>query len=49
MDISIVDHFIVNESGKIISGRAFWDEASISQPHDINSIDINVEDFKDRG
>ena len=49
MDISIVDHFIVNESGKIISGRAFWDETSISQPHDINSIDINVEDFKDRG
>ena len=49
MDISIVDHFIVNEKGKIISGRAFWDESSITQPSDINSIDINVDDFKNRG
>ena len=29
MDIAIVDHFIVNEEGKIVSGRAFWDESSI--------------------
>ena len=49
MDISIVDHFTVNEKGKIISGRAFWDESSITQPSDINSIDINVDDFKNRG
>ena len=49
MDISIVDHFVVNESGKIASGRAFWDESSISQPQDVNTIEINVEDFKDRG
>ena len=28
---------------------AFWDESSISQPSDVNSIDINVDDFKDRG
>ena len=48
MDISIVDHFIVNEKGKIISGRAFWDDSSITQPSDINSIDINVDDFKNR-
>jgi steroid delta-isomerase len=49
MDISIVDHFVVNEAGKIISGRAFWDESSISQPSNVGSIDINVDDFKDRG
>ena len=49
MDISIVDHFIINERGKIISGRAFWDESTITQPKDVNSIDINVDDFKDRG
>ena len=49
MDISIVDHFIINERGQIISGRAFWDEATITQPKDVNSIDINVDDFKDRG
>ena len=49
MDISIVDHFIINERGKIISGRAFWDETTITQPKDVNSIDINVDDFKDRG
>ena len=49
MDIAIVDHFIVNEEGKIVSGRAFWDESSISQPSDVSSIDINVDDFKDRG
>ena len=30
MDISIVDHFVINDSGKIISGRAFWDQNSIS-------------------
>lgn len=49
MDISIVDHFVVNEAGKIISGRAFWDESSITQPSNVGSIDINVDDFKDRG
>ena len=49
MDIAIVDHFIVNAEGKIESGRAFWDESSISQPSDVSSIDINVDDFKDRG
>ena len=48
MDISIVDHFIVNENGKIVSGRAFWDESSINQPSNINSIDINVDEFTDR-
>ena len=45
MDISIVDHFIINERGKIISGRAFWDESTITQPKDVNSIDINVNDL----
>ena len=49
MDISIVDHFVVDERGKITSGRAFWDESSISQPKNVNTIEINVEDFKDRG
>lgn len=48
MDIAIVDHFIVNDDGKIISGRAFWDENSITQPEDINAIDINIDDFKER-
>ena len=49
MDIAIVDHFVVNDEGKIISGRAFWDESSISQPSDVGSIDINVDDFTERG
>ena len=48
MNISIVDHFVANDAGKIISGRAFWDEHSISQPDNIDSIDINVDDFTDR-
>ena len=49
MNISIVDHFIVNEQGELTSGRAFWDENSITQPDNINSIEINVDEFKDRG
>ena len=49
MDISIVDHFVVDGRGKITSGRAFWDESSISQPKNVNTIEINVDDFKDRG
>ena len=49
MNISIVDHFVINEAGKIISGRAFWDESSIAQPIKVKSMDINVDDFKDRG
>jgi hypothetical protein len=48
MNISIVDHFVVNDAGKIISGRAFWDENSITQPHNIDSIDINLDNFKNR-
>ena len=43
MNISIVDHFVINEAGKIISGRAFWDESSIAQPSKVKSMDINVE------
>ena len=49
MNISIVDHFVINEAGKIISGRAFWDESSIAQPSKVKSMDINVDDLKDRG
>ena len=49
MNISIVDHFVINEVGKIISGRAFWDESSIAQPSKVKSMDINVDDLKDRG
>ena len=49
MNISIVDHFVINEEGKIISGRAFWDESSIAQPSKVKSMDINVDDLKDRG
>jgi len=49
MNISIVDHFVINEEGKIISGRAFWDESSIAQPSIVKSMDINVDDLKDRG
>ena len=45
----IVDHFVINKEGKITSGRAFWDESSISNPSDLNSFDINVDEFKDRG
>ena len=49
MDISIVDHFVINKEGKITSGRAFWDESSISNPSDLNSFDVNVDEFKNRG
>ena len=49
MDISIVDHFVINKEGKITSGRGFWDESSISTPSHLNSLDINVDEFKDRG
>jgi len=49
MNISIIDHFIINDAGKIITGRAFWNETSISQPTDIKSMDVFIDDFKDRG
>ena len=49
MDIQIVDHFVVNKEGKILSGRAFWDESTMTIPDDLESFDININDFKDRG
>ena len=49
MNIAIVDHFIINDAGKIVTGRAFWNEDTISQPTDIKSMDIFIDDFKDRG
>ena len=49
MDISIVDHFIVNDEGKIVSGRAFWDDGSITSPDNLESLIVNIDDFKDRG
>ncbi|MDA7796696.1 nuclear transport factor 2 family protein [Gammaproteobacteria bacterium] len=48
MNIAIVDHFVINETGKIISGRAFWDENSISQLADAQPSDINLDDFMNR-
>ena len=38
-------HFVVKD----YQWWAFWDNHLFLEPHDINSIDINVEDFKDRG
>jgi steroid delta-isomerase len=31
MAIDIIDHFVVNDEGLIVSMRAFWSEANISQ------------------
>ena len=49
IDISIVDHFVIDNDGKIIQGRAFWDDGSMSQPDNIDSFEVNIDDFKDRG
>ena len=49
MDIAIVDHFVINNEGKILSGRAIWDEACISQPNTSTTLEINLDEFKKRG
>tara|TARA_Y100000590_G_scaffold467487_1_gene646541 strand:+ start:54 stop:488 length:435 start_codon:yes stop_codon:yes gene_type:complete len=49
MDIQVVDHFIVNDNGKILSGRAFWDESNMTIPDNLESFDVNLDEFKDRG
>ena len=48
MSIAIVDHFVINEKGKIISGRAFWADSSISPLADTQPSEINLDDFKNR-
>ena len=32
LDLSVVDHFVLNEDGKIQSGQAFWDETCVTCP-----------------
>jgi steroid delta-isomerase len=44
MNITAFDHFIVNDEGKIQSGRAFWDESCIEQPE---GMDLLVPDLPD--
>jgi len=32
LDLSIIDHFIVNDAGQIQIARAFWDETTVTIP-----------------
>jgi steroid delta-isomerase len=32
LDLSIIDHFILNDAGQIQVARAFWDETTVSIP-----------------
>ena len=32
LDLSIVDHFSLDDEGRILTARAFWDESSVSIP-----------------
>ncbi len=32
IDLSIVDHFALDDAGRILTARAFWDESSVSVP-----------------
>jgi steroid delta-isomerase len=32
LDLSIIDHFSIDDSGRILTARAFWDESSVSTP-----------------
>jgi hypothetical protein len=40
---------VIDNDGKIIQGRAFWDDGSMSQPDNVDSFKVNIDDFKDRG
>ncbi|HUH37467.1 MAG TPA: SgcJ/EcaC family oxidoreductase [Spongiibacteraceae bacterium] len=32
LDLSVVDHFVINPQGKIQSAKAFWDETCVAAP-----------------
>jgi steroid delta-isomerase len=32
LDLSIIDHFSIDDAGRILTARAFWDETSVSIP-----------------
>ena len=32
LDLSVIDHFVLDDSGRIVEARAFWDETSASTP-----------------
>lgn len=32
LDLSIIDHFSIDDAGHILTARAFWDETSVSIP-----------------
>lgn len=42
LDLSIVDHFAVDDDGRILTARAFWDETSVSVPEGWQPFAPNV-------
>ena len=42
LDLSIIDHFSIDDAGRILTARAFWDESSVSIPEGWQPFAPNV-------
>jgi len=48
LDLSIIDHFILNDAGKIRVAHAFWDETSVSKPEGLELFAPNIDEAYDK-
>lgn len=45
LDLHVVDHFVVNDDGKVQSARAFWDEACVEVPEGMELFAPNMDEI----
>ena len=43
LDLAVVDHFVLNDAGKIAKARAFWDESCAGVPAGMDFFAPNIE------
>lgn len=47
LDLYVTDHFVLNDAGKIVSAKAFWDEACVACPEGMELFIPDISDAYD--
>jgi steroid Delta-isomerase len=42
LDLAVVDHFVLDDAGRIVKGRAFWDEGCVGVPAGMGFFAPNI-------
>ena len=44
LDLAVVDHFVLDDAGRIVKARAFWDEGCVGVPAGMDFFAPNIEE-----